>query len=118
MKMVKLVISDYFIQGRVTDQEKGTSEMKDIPYNVKQSIAGLLFHPSLNLTMRDAITRKDLADSIENCKEDFILVSEDDFKKVKSAFDTVKGFGKNDLELLFRIEKAETIEVEVKETTK
>ena len=113
--MIKLVLKEYYIQGRVVDQEKGTSEMRDLPYNVKQSIAGLLFHPDLRLTMREALLRKDLADQIENCKEDSILVTKEDFDKIKSSFEKVQGFGRNDLSLLERIEHAEEIEVDLSE---
>ena len=113
--MVRLVVKDYFISARVANQETNTVETKDVPYNVKQSIAGLLFHPDLRLTMRDALSRKSLADSIENCKEDFILVLLDDFKKIKESFEKVQGFGKNDIELLERIENASEVEVDLAE---
>ena len=115
MKMRKLILSDYFIQARVLNPETNTQEVKNVPYNVKQSIAGLLFHSDLQLTMREAINRKELADSIENCKEDFLLVIKEDFDKIKSAFEKVKGFGRNDLELLDRIEHAEEVETEILE---
>ena len=115
MKMVKLNLAEYFIQGRVLNPETNISEVKNLPYNVKQSIAGLLFHPDLRLTMKNALDRKELSDSIENCKEDSILVTETDFAKIRESFDKVQGFGKNDIELLERISKAETVETEILE---
>jgi len=115
MNMVKLMISDYFIQARVLNPETDIQEVKSVPYNVKQSIAGILFHPDLRLTMREALSRKSLADSIENCQEEFIYLHPGDFTKVKDAFNKVQGFGKNDIELLSRIDNASECDVEISE---
>lgn len=116
--MVKLIVKDYFIRKRVVDQEKNAINIQDVPYNVRQSIGGVLYNPELRLTMREAIARKPLADSIENCKEDFLYITTDDFKKVKEAFEKIQGFGKDDLELLNRIEQAEEVEVNIEEFKK
>jgi hypothetical protein len=40
-----------------------------------------------------------------------ILVEEDDYRKLRQAFETIQGFTKNDVELVKRVLEAEEIEV-------
>ena len=112
MKMIKLIVKDY----EVDKIREDTRKVVRIPYSVKQSIVGILYSPDLRLTMREAINRKPLADSIENCQEDFIYITQEDYTKIKDSFDKTQGFGKDDVELLKRIDKAEEIDVDIKES--
>jgi len=55
-----------------------------------------------------------LAIKLEQCKEDEILLEEEEYQRIKKALDTYKGFGRNDIELITRINEAEKVEVETK----
>ena len=115
MKMRKILVKEYPLKKRVSDPEKNTVEMKEVPYSVKQSIASILYHPELRLSMREAIARKVLSETIENSTEDFVMVTPEDYTKIKEAFEKVQGYTKDDVELLSRVENAEIVEVELKE---
>ena len=47
-----------------------------------------------------------------------ILVEEEDYRKLRQAFETIEGFTKNDMELVKRVLEAEEIEVEEKDDVK
>ena len=110
MKMVKILVSDYSVIKQTTNGPK------EFPYNVKESIAGILFHPDLKLGMRELLKRKELSDRIELCKDDYVFVTQEEYTKIKGAFDTVTGYTKDDYNLLLRIEEAEEVEVTLQHT--
>lgn len=95
----------------------GTFEPK--PYNVKESMVSCLLHPALKLTGRELLLRNKLASRIEEAEiiegNGFILVEEEDYRKLQQAFETIEGFTKNDMELVRRVLDAEEIEVSEKE---
>ena len=55
-----------------------------------------------------------LAIKLEQCKDDEILLEEDEYQRIKKAVDAFKGFNRNDVELVTRINDAELVEVEPK----
>lgn len=86
---------------------------KMVPFQVRESIATMLFHPSLDLDGREVILRDKLAKKIEEAGDE-ILLEEVDYSKIKMAFESVKGIQRNAVELLERIFDAEQVEVEEK----
>jgi len=114
MKMRKLQISDYDVVMKVRG-ESGQTEEKKVPYRVADSLSMLLFHPELRLGGKELLANGKLCDKIEACKKGFILLTEDEFASVKKVFDTVKGFGKNEIELVRRVEECEEVDVDVTE---
>lgn len=106
MKKINLV--PYNIKGL---NEKG--EPIEVPYNVKESIQAIIFHPALKLDGRQLLLRGKLSEKLDAAGDE-ILLEDADYASVKSSFEVVQGFGKNDLELVRRVLQAESVEVEVK----
>jgi hypothetical protein len=109
--MRKIDVGNYMIQMR---DAKGNLEPK--PYNVKDSMVNCLLHPSLQLTGRELLLRDKLATRIEETEivkgVGHILIEEEDYRKLRQAFEKIEGFTKNDIELVRRVLEAEEIKVE------
>jgi len=101
--MVKLKSPDQMNPGRMIEGEW--------PYHVKDSILNLLFHPDLQLTGAELVKQNVLAMKLESCKEDEILLEDEEWGRIKRAVDTFKGFDRNAVELVTRINEAEVVEV-------
>jgi hypothetical protein len=108
--MRKIELQNYLV---TLTRENGEVESK--PYNVKESVISCFLHPSLKLTGRELLLRNKLAMRIEEAEivdgTGSILVEEDDYRKLRQAFETIQGFTKNDVELVKRVLEAEEIEV-------
>jgi len=103
--MRKINLVNYMVQVRTTE---GVTE---VPYDVKEALSNIIFHPELKLGGREIILRGKLAEKIDKAGKE-IIFEEADYNKIKQAFETVKGFGKNELELCRRVLEAELIETE------
>lgn len=115
--MRKIELQNYLVGMRNLEGEK---EPK--PYDVKGSLVSCLLHPALKLTGRELLLRGKLATRIEEAEivegNGHILVEEEEYRKLRQAFETIEGFTKSDMELVRRVLEAEEIEVkesEVKE---
>ena len=111
--MRKLNLKDYMVTGKVRG---GDGNLVDItaPYHFKDSILNLLFQRELQLSGAELVKQNVLAMKLENCKDDEILLEEDEYLRIKKALDTFKGFGRNDVELVTRVTEAAVVEVEPK----
>jgi hypothetical protein len=87
-------------------------EEKEVPFLVKESIYNALYHPDLRLSAKDLLDNDRLAQKIKACGN-VALLEEEEYQRVLQAFNTIKGFGSNDVELVRRV--LEASEVEVKE---
>jgi len=96
----------------VRDEESG----KDVklPYPVKDSMVEVLLSRELGLLAREALDREDLARKIRDCPDGSILLEEEEWKKLQTAVDTIKGWCRTDLEFLHRIIDAPEVPVEEK----
>lgn len=113
--MRKLNLIDYIVKIKAPDQmNPGQFIEGEWPYKVKESILNLLFHKELHLTNAEVVRANMLAIKLEECKEGEILLEEEEYLRIKRAFDTFKGFNRNDVELIGRINDAEVVEVESK----
>ncbi|GAG52577.1 unnamed protein product, partial [marine sediment metagenome] len=52
-----------------------------------------------------------LAMKLESCKDDEILLEDEEWARIKKAIDTFRGFDRNAVELVTRIIEAEVVEV-------
>ena len=108
--MRKIDVGNYMIQMR---NAEGNPEPK--PYKVKDSMVNCLLHPSLQLTGRELLLRDKFATRIEETEivkgVGHILVEEEDYRKLRQAFEKIGGFTKNDMELVRRVLEAEEIDV-------
>lgn len=86
-------------------------------YDVKESLSICLVHASLQLDGRELLKRGKILDKIE-AADGTLMLEEAEYDKVRHAFETIKGFSKNDMELVRRIFEAEEIEVEAKKEKK
>ena len=106
--MRKINLENYMLEAR---NEK--NEIVKMPYDVKSSLIGVLFHPELKLSGRELLLRDKLANKI-NDTESEILLEETDFLKIKMAIESIDGYTRNDVEFVRRVLEAEEIEVKEK----
>jgi len=85
---------------------------KTIPYDFKESLIQLMFHPELKLSGKALLETNLLAEKILKTDKE-ILLEEADYNKIKSAVNNFKGFSKNEVELVKRV--LECPEIKVKE---
>jgi len=113
--MRKLNLKDYTVKARIPDQMKlGKFIDAEFPYPVKDSILNLLFIRDLQLGGAELVKQNVLAMKLEQCKDDEILLEDEEYSRIKKAVDTFKGFSRNDVELVIRINEAEVVEVKSK----
>ena len=113
--MRKLNLKDYTVKVKAPDHmNPGQTIEAEFPYGVKDSILNLMFIHDLQLTGADLVKQNVLAMKLESCKEDEILLEEDEWGRIKKAVDTFKGFDRNAVELVTRINEAEKVEVKPK----
>ncbi len=113
--MRKLNLKDYTVKVKVPDQANpGQMIGAEFPYGVKDSILNLLFIPDLQLNGAELVKQNVLAMKLEQCKDGEILLEDAEYNRIKKAVDTFKGFGRNDVELVTRINEAEVVEVKPK----
>ena len=105
--MRKIDLSDYTID---IPTEQG---MKPYPYSVKQSIEMALYHPDLKLNFRDLLENDRVAQKIKKANGS-ILLEDDEYIRVKHAFEIIQGFRKEDVELVKRVLEAPEVEVQEK----
>ena len=108
--MRKLNLKDYMVTGKV---KGGDGKLVDItvPYHVKDSILNLMFTRELQLSGAELVRQNILAMKLENCKEDDIRLEEEEYQRIKRAVDAFRGFNRNDVEIVMRINDAPTIEI-------
>ena len=106
--MRKLNLENYEITFRDTQ-----GELQTAPYAFKDAIINLMFHPDLRLSGTELLKTNILAEKIMEADEEIIL-EEDEYNKVKSAIDSFKGFGRNEVELVKRVTECPKIDVKEK----
>lgn len=106
----KLHIADYPI--KVKDAE---GEEKEAPYSVRLSLVNLLFHPRANLDAFSTLKCDIIARKIEVCKEDYIVLTEEQYNWIKDSVNSFRGFDRYAVELINRVHNAPEIDIEVTE---
>jgi len=113
--MRKLNLRDYTVKMKVPDKANPGKELDiELPYHVKDSILNLMFIPQLQLSGAELVKQNVLAIKLETCKDGEILLEDEEYDRIKKAFNTFRGFGRPDVELVRRINEAEVVEVEQK----
>ena len=113
--MRKLNLENYTVKARVPDKMNLGHEIEaEYPYHVKTSILNLMFNPALQLSGAELVRQNVLAIKLETCKDGEILLEDEEYDRIKKAFDAFKGFSRHDVELVTRINEAEVVEVERK----
>lgn len=106
--MRKIAMEEYVI---VVPGENG--EKKTDKYDMKESLGICLLHPTLQLTGRELLLRRKILDKIEQSDETLVL-EEAEYEKLRSAFEQIQGFSRNDMEMVDRVLNAKKIEVKEK----
>jgi len=110
--MRKLDLSNYIVKFKTPDRiNPGKMIEAEHPYLVKDSILDLMFNPALQLSGAELVKQNMLAMKLENCKEDTIELEDEEFGRIKKAFDAFKGFTRNEVELVTRINEAEEVKI-------
>jgi len=113
--MRKLNLKNYVVKTKMPDRVNPAELMEvELPYHVKDSILNVMFIRELALTGAELVKQNVLAIKLESCEEDFILLEDSEYDRIKKAFDTYKGWTRPDVELVTRINEAEKVEVEPK----
>jgi len=113
--MRKLNLKDYTVTMKTPDKlVPGKMIDAELPYHVKDSFLNLMFIPALQLSGAELVKQNVLAMKLEGCKDDEILLEDEEYLRIKKAIDVFKGFNRNDVELVNRINEAEVVEVESK----
>lgn len=113
--MRKIILKDYMVKVKALDQmNPGQMIEGKYPYHMKDSILNLLFIQDLQLTGAELVKQNMLAVKLEQCKSDEIILEDAEWAKIKKAVDTFRGFDRNAVELVTRINEAEVVEVESK----
>lgn len=95
----------------VTVRNGETQEQK--PYRVVDSLCTVLLHPARQLNGVELMNAMELARKIRGAGV-VVLLEKEEYDQVKSAFDTMRGFGENDYELVRRVYKAPEVDVQEK----
>ena len=113
--MRKLNLRDYTVKKVIPDQaNEGQLVGVEFPYKFKDSVLLLLFSRELQLDGAELVKQNVLAMKLEQCKNDEILLEEEEYQRVKKAVAVFKGFKRDDVELVTRINEAEVVEVKTK----
>ena len=113
--MRKLNLKDYTVKVKYPDKMNPGKEIEaELPYKFKDSILNLMFNRDLQLNGAELVKQNLLAIKLEQCTDDFILLETEEYQRLKKAIDTFKGFKRQDIELVTRINEAEAVEVEPK----
>ena len=110
--MRKLKLNDYTVKVKVPDKLTPGQEIEgEIPYKFKDSVLNLMFTRELQLDGAELVKQNVLAMKLEQCKDDDILLEDSEWQRLKRAVDAFKGFNRNDVELVTRINDAEVVEI-------
>ena len=104
--MRKLDLTNYTFKVRTPDHMKlGEIIEIEYPFNMKDGVLNLMFHPDLRLNGAELVRQNMLAMKIEQA-DDFVLLEEAEYERVKAAIDSFKGFSRPDVELVRRVTEA------------
>ena len=113
--MRKISLIPYVVQEgimQMIQQPDGTVKTENLPdtlFDMKKSIAGILFIPDLHLDIRDAIENDRIARKVEAAGDEVVL-EEAEYAKLTNAMDHFKGYSRKDLEFISRIRDAPEID--------
>lgn len=108
--MRKINLADYMVKIQVPDEANPMeTEEVEYPYHVKDSILNLMFLPELQLSGAELVKQNVLAMKLEQCDGE-ILLEDEEYDRIKKAFDTFKGFDRHAVELVTRIFEAPKVE--------
>lgn len=103
------MISSYEIEVAGSD-----GNLKKLPYDVKTSMSDLILAPQLKLNGTALMRNWKIAEKILNCKDEYVLLTQEEYLILKNSTEEIDVFSKNDVQLIMRINDAEQVEVDEK----
>ncbi len=91
---------------------EGKPAVEQVPVDVQDNLAKMLFHTGLQQGPEEMFKAKDLADKIRAAK-DFVLLDREEMDRIKKSYALLKGLPEHYIEFLRRVRDAE--EVSLKE---
>jgi len=88
---------------------------KEVPYGMRQGLAGCLLHGELRLNGVQLFERYPLAQRIKSEESNTLLLDDEEYSWLRSAVESIHGFGEYDYQMLERIFNAVKVEVQEKE---
>ena len=86
-------------------------EFVEAPYMLRDSMAGALFVPGLNLGALGLLRNNKIAEKILFCESNTLLLEEDEYSALRAGFETATGFRQTDVEMVRRVMEAPVVEV-------
>lgn len=113
--MRKINLKDYTVKMRVPDKlNPGLMMDAEMPFEMRNSLAGVLFLPQLRLNGVTLLEANVLGQKILACEGDELLLEDAEWSRLLTAINAAQGFGKMEVEFVTRIVNAEVVEVEAK----
>ena len=110
--MRKVNLADYEVKKKAINPANPTEFVEYFEtYPVKDSVLNLMFQRELQLNSAELVKQNALALKIEACKDPVILLEDAEWDRLKRAIDVFKGYHRDDLEMISRINDAEKVEV-------
>jgi hypothetical protein len=106
--MRQISVKPYSVQMPHPDATTGTLVAKTVAFDVRGSMIAVLFGAGVN--GRELLKRESLAKKIETAKAT-VLLEEEEYQTLLTAFRAWERFGRHEVELLRRIEEAPTVSV-------
>jgi hypothetical protein len=94
----------------VSEYEVTMENGQTVPYRVKDSAVTILFNPDRKLNAVELLRTNKLAGRI-TAANGHVLLEEADYEELKKACETVRGYGREDVEFVRRILEAPEINV-------
>ena len=104
--MKKLILTDYKVEML---NPKG--QIENVNYGFRDSFVEIIMSRILQLNGTKLLESGKIAAKVKDCKEDYLLLEDSEWKLCDWAIDTYKGLGKAELELVKRIKEAPDVEV-------
>ena len=111
MKAWKINLADYSVPLAPPVRDEEGVLRSEANFNVKESLAQMLFNPELRLSIDQSFEAKDLADKIRSSK-DGVLVDQKEMEMLRRSYNVVKSPKEHEMEFFKRIRDAEEVKVE------
>jgi hypothetical protein len=105
-------LTDYQITVDVPVTPENPSGSRGVTYKVRESAVNLLFNPELKLGGLELLKQDALARKILNSEGDAVLLEEEEYRKVRAAIESFRGFTRNDVEFVRRVLECRDVKVQ------
>lgn len=103
--MRRIDLSDYDVEVDLPD-----GKVENTPYLVKKSLVNMMYSQEIQLTARGLLENDRVAQKIAG-SNGVALLEEEEYNRVKTALESLKGLSKQDVTLVNRVFDAQQVEV-------